>query len=233
MDEVNMSGFEMQIIARIKSDFPEKFGIPRQSGIVDELGATVIFEKAFRSPEALRGIEGFSHLWLIWQFSENIRDGWSPTVRPPRLGGNERLGVFATRSPFRPNPIGLSCVKLLGVEQTEKYGPVLHIGGADLMDGTPVYDIKPYLPYTDCKPQATGGFAPGSEDYRVKVEIPETLINIIPENKRSALFGVLSQDPRPAYKEDGDRVYGMRFAGFNIKFTVSGGVLTVTQIEKE
>ncbi|MBQ4244468.1 MAG: tRNA (N6-threonylcarbamoyladenosine(37)-N6)-methyltransferase TrmO [Clostridia bacterium] len=223
----------MQIIARIKSDFPEKFGIPRQSGIVDELGATVIFEKAFRSPEALRGIEGFSHLWLIWQFSENIRDGWSPTVRPPRLGGNERLGVFATRSPFRPNPIGLSCVKLLGVEQTEKYGPVLHIGGADLMDGTPVYDIKPYLPYTDCKPQASGGFAPGSEDYRVKVEIPETLINIIPENKRSALFGVLSQDPRPAYKEDGDRVYGMRFAGFNIKFTVSGGVLTVTQIEKE
>jgi tRNA (Thr-GGU) A37 N-methylase len=154
-------------------------------------------------------------------------------VRPPRLGGNERLGVFATRSPFRPNPIGLSCVKLLGVEQTEKYGPVLHIGGADLMDGTPVYDIKPYLPYTDCKAQATGGFAPGSEDYRVKVEIPETLINIIPENKRSALFGVLSQDPRPAYKEDGDRVYGMRFAGFNIKFTVNGGVLTVTQIEKE
>lgn len=233
MDEVNMSGFEMQIIAKIKSDFPEKFGIPRQSGIVDELGATVIFEKAFRSPEALRGIEGFSHLWLIWQFSENIRDGWSPTVRPPRLGGNERLGVFATRSPFRPNPIGLSCVKLLGVEQTEKYGPVLHIGGADLMDGTPVYDIKPYLPYTDCKPQASGGFAPGSEDYRVKVEIPETLINIIPENKRSALFGVLSQDPRPAYKEDGDRVYGMKYAGFNIKFTVSGGVLTVTQIEKE
>jgi tRNA-Thr(GGU) m(6)t(6)A37 methyltransferase TsaA len=228
-----MSGSDMQIIARIKSDFPEKFGIPRQSGIVDELGATVIFEKAFRSPEALRGIEGFSHLWLIWQFSENIRDGWSPTVRPPRLGGNERLGVFATRSPFRPNPIGLSCVKLLGVEQTEKYGPVLHIGGADLMDGTPVYDIKPYLPYTDCKAQATGGFAPGSEDYRVKVEIPETLINIIPENKRSALFGVLSQDPRPAYKEDGDRVYGMRFAGFNIKFTVNGGVLTVTQIEKE
>ena len=228
-----MSGFEMQIIAKIKSDFPEKFGIPRQSGIVDELGATVIFEKAFRSPEALRGIEGFSHLWLIWQFSENIRDGWSPTVRPPRLGGNERLGVFATRSPFRPNPIGLSCVKLLGVEQTEKYGPVLHIGGADLMDGTPVYDIKPYLPYTDCKPQASGGFAPGSEDYRVKVEIPETLINIIPENKRSALFGVLSQDPRPAYKEDGDRVYGMKYAGFNIKFTVSGGVLTVTQIEKE
>ena len=228
-----MSGFEMQIIARIKSDFPEKFGIPRQSGIVDELGAIVIFEKAFRSLEALRGIEGFSHLWLIWQFSENIRDGWSPTVRPPRLGGNERLGVFATRSPFRPNPIGLSCVKLLGVEQTEKYGPVLHIGGADLMDGTPVYDIKPYLPYTDCKPQATGGFAPGSEDYRVKVEIPDPQIAKIPEEKRSSLVAVLSQDPRPAYKEDGDRVYGMRFAGFNIKFTVNGGVLTVTQIEKE
>lgn len=228
-----MSGSDMQIIARIKSDFPEKFGIPRQSGIVDELGATVIFEKAFRSPEALRGIEGFSHLWLIWQFSENIRDGWSPTVRPPRLGGNERLGVFATRSPFRPNPIGLSCVKLLGVEQTEKYGPVLHIGGADLMDGTPIYDIKPYLPYTDCKPQATGGFAPGSEDYRVKVEIPEPQTAKIPEEKRSSLVAVLSQDPRPAYKEDGDRVYGMRFAGFNIKFTVNGGVLTVTQIEKE
>ncbi len=228
-----MEVHEIKVIARIRSDFKTKFGIPRQSGLVEELTATVVFEPEFRNPDALRGMEGFSHLWLIWQFSENIRDGWSPTVRPPRLGGNERLGVFATRSPFRPNPIGLSCVKLLGVEQTEKYGPVLHIGGADLMDGTPVYDIKPYLPYTDCKAQATGGFAPGSEDYRVKVEIPETLINIIPENKRSALFGVLSQDPRPAYKEDGDRVYGMRFAGFNIKFTVNGGVLTVTQIEKE
>lgn len=228
-----MSDGEMKIIARIKSDFPTKFGIPRQSGITAELESTVIFEKEFRSPESLRGIEGFSHLWLIWQFSENVRDGWSPTVRPPRLGGNERLGVFATRSPFRPNPIGLSCVKLLGTEKTKKYGTVLHIAGADLMDGTPIYDIKPYLPYTDSHPEALGGFAPDAREYALNVNIPDELLEKFPEEKLKALKIVLSQDPRPAYKRDSQRVYGLRFAGYEIKFTVSDGTLNVTGIEKE
>ena len=228
-----MEEFTIKPIARIKSDFPDKFGIPRQSGIVDGLVSTVVFEKEFRSPEALRGIEGYSHLWLIWQFSENIREGFSPTVRPPRLGGNERLGVFATRSPFRPNPLGLSCVKLLGVEKTKKDGFVLLVEGADLMDGTPVYDIKPYLPYTDCHPEAASGFAPDAEEYTLKVEIPESESAKFPSEKLSALRSVLAQDPRPAYKDDGGRIYGMRFAGYEIEFKVNEKTLTVTSIEKD
>ena len=228
-----MEKFTIKPIAKIKSDFPDKFGIPRQSGIVDSLVSTVVFEKEFRSPEALRGIEGFSHLWLIWQFSENIRGGFSPTVRPPRLGGNERMGVFATRSPFRPNPLGLSCVELLGVEKTEKDGIVLKIAGADLMDGTPVYDIKPYIPYTDSHPDAKSGFAPDAEEYTLTVEIPENEASKFPCEKLSALRSVLAQDPRPAYKDDGVKIYGMRFAGYEIKFSVSGRTLTVAGIEKE
>ena len=228
-----MEEFTIKPIARIKSDFPDKFGIPRQSGIVGGLVSTVVFEKEFRSPEALRGIENCSHLWLIWQFSQNVRDGFSPTVRPPRLGGNERLGVFATRSPFRPNPLGLSCVKLLRVEKTENDGAVLLVEGADLMDGTPVYDIKPYLPYTDCRPEATNSFAPDAQGYTLTVEISEKEAAKFPSEKISALRSVLAQDPRPAYKDDGEKIYGMRFAGFEIKFKVSGKTLTVTSIEKE
>ena len=228
-----MEEFTIKPIARIKSDFPDKFGIPRQSGIVSGLVSTVVFEKEFRSPEALRGIENCSHLWLIWQFSENVRGGFSPTVRPPRLGGNERLGVFATRSPFRPNPLGLSCVKLLGVKKTENDGTVLLVEGADLMDGTPVYDIKPYLPYTDCRPEAVNSFAPDAEEYTLTVEIPEKEAAKFPAEKLPALKSVLAQDPRPAYKDDGEKIYGMRFAGFEIKFRVSEKTLTVASIEKE
>ncbi|MBQ6264465.1 MAG: tRNA (N6-threonylcarbamoyladenosine(37)-N6)-methyltransferase TrmO [Clostridia bacterium] len=228
-----MEEFTIKPIAKIKSDFPDKFGIPRQSGIVCGIVSTVVFEKEFRSPEALRGIENCSHLWLIWQFSENVREGFSPTVRPPRLGGNERLGVFATRSPFRPNPLGLSCVKLLGVEKTENDGFVLLVEGADLMDGTPVYDIKPYLPYTDCRPEAANSFAPDAEEYTLSVEIPEKEAAKFPASKLSALKGVLAQDPRPAYKDDGEKIYGMRFAGFEIKFRVKEKILTVTSIEKD
>ena len=228
-----MEKFTIKPIAKIKSDFPDKFGIPRQSGIVDSLVSTVVFEEEFRSPEALRGMEGFSHLWLIWQFSENLRSGFSPTVRPPRLGGNERMGVFATRSPFRPNPLGLSCVKLLGIEKTEEYGFVLKIAGADLMDGTPVYDIKPYIPYTDCRPGAKSGFAPNAEDYTLDVVIPENEAVKFPSEKLDALRSVLAQDPRPAYKNDGERSYGMRFAGFEIKFSVKENTLTVSSVEKE
>lgn len=220
----------MKVIATVRSDFPTKFGIPRQSGITRELESTIIFEKEYRSPDALRGIEGFSHLWLLWEFSENIRDGWSPTVRPPRLGGNERLGVFATRSPFRPSPIGLSCVKLLGVEKTKKYGTILHIAGADLMDGTPIYDIKPYLPFTDSVPDAAGGFASDVEDYELKVIFPEELESIVPDSKRKALRIVLSQDPRPAYQNNRERIYGFEFSGFEIKFTVDGDTLTVSDV---
>lgn len=228
-----MEDFTIKPIARIKSDFPDKFGIPRQSGIVGGLVSTVVFKKEFRSPEALRGIENCSHLWLIWQFSENVREGFSPTVRPPRLGGNERLGVFATRSPFRPNPLGLSCVKLLGVKKTENDGTVLLVEGADLMDGTPIYDIKPYLPYTDCRPEAVNSFAPDAQEYTLTVEISDGEAAKFPSEKLPSLKSVLAQDPRPAYKDDGGKIYGMRFAGFEIKFKVSGKTLTVTSIEKE
>lgn len=220
----------MTPIAHIRSDFPTKFGIPRQSGLVRELEALVVFEPPYRREEALRGIEGFSHLWLIWEFSRS--EGWSPTVRPPRLGGNRRLGVFATRSPFRPNPLGLSCVELMGVERDRELGPVLRVAGADLMDGTPIYDVKPYVPYTDCRPEAAEGFTGQGRDFRLEVDIPAGELEKVPPDKREALRGVLSQNPRPAYQRDGRR-YGLPFAGLEVKFTVSGGTLTVYSIEKE
>lgn len=218
-------------IARIRSDFSEKFGIPRQSGLVEELTATVVFEPPYRDPSALRGLEGFSHIWLIWEFSKARRAGWSPTVRPPRLGGNRRLGVFATRSPFRPNPLGLSCVRLLAVRQDQDLGPVLLVAGADLMDGTPIYDVKPYLPYADCKPEAAGGFASQPKGADLTVDCPAELLEAVPEDKRSALLAVLAQDPRPQYQDDPARVYGMAFAGAEVKFRVDGDMLTVLEIE--
>lgn len=227
-----MEAANIRVIARMKSDFPSKFGIPRQSGLVEELESTIIFEPEFRNPDALRGIRDFSHLWLIWQFSEAVRSEWSPTVRPPRLGGNTRMGVFATRSPFRPNALGLSCVKLLGVEDTEENGTVLHVSGADLMDGTPIFDIKPYIPYSDSRPDATGGFTDTADDFLLEVEFPWMLLDKIPENKRKALLGVLSHDPRPSYQQDAERIYGLTFAGFDVRFTVKDKTLTVTQLEE-
>ncbi|MCC8072622.1 MAG: tRNA (N6-threonylcarbamoyladenosine(37)-N6)-methyltransferase TrmO [Clostridiales bacterium] len=221
----------MKIIAKIHTDMPEKFGIPRQSGIVKELTGTIVFEPEYRVREALVGIEEFSHLWLLWQFSENLRDDWSPTVRPPRLGGEKRKGVFATRSPFRPNPIGLSCVELIGVEHTKNFGTVLHVGGVDLMNGTPIYDIKPYITYTDCHTDAVQGFAEDFKNYALEVIIPEKFINKIPEDKQNAVIGILKHDPRPAYQNDPNRVYGVSFDRFNIKFTVSDKTLTVVDIE--
>ena len=219
---------ELTPIAHIRSDFSEKFGIPRQSGLVEELTAAVVFEPEYRDPSALRGLEGFSHLWLIWEFSRSR--GWSPTVRPPRLGGNKRLGVFATRSPFRPNPLGLSCVRLVEVRQDRALGPVLVVAGADLMDGTPIYDVKPYLPYADCKPDAVGGFAAQPKGADLTVECPPALLDRVPEDKRAALVAVLAQDPRPQYQDDPERVYGMAFAGLEVKFRVAGERLTVTEI---
>ena len=221
---------EIQAIARMKSDFPTKFGIPRQSGLVEELRSTIVFEPDFRNSDALRGIEGYSHLWLIWQFSEAVRKDWSPTVRPPRLGGNTRMGVFATRSPFRPNSLGLSCVRLLGVEDTAEFGTVLHVGGADLMDGTPIFDIKPYIAYGDAHPEALGGFTDHAGDFLLHVNFPDNLLNRIPHDKRQALLGVLSHDPRPSYQRSSDRVYGLSFAGLNIRFRVDGENLFVLEI---
>ena len=227
-----MENVTIQVIARMHSDFATKFGIPRQSGLVEELRSTIVFEPEFRNPDTLRGIEDFSHLWIIWQFSEAVRTEWSPTVRPPRLGGNTRLGVFATRSPFRPNSLGLSSVKLLGVEKTEKYGTVLHVGGADLMDGTPIFDIKPYIPYGDSHPEASGGFTDTADDFLLTVNFPAPLLNILPESKREAAIGVLSHDPRPSYQRKPGRIYGLTFAGFDIRFTVEGTTLTVTEVNK-
>lgn len=221
----------INMIARMRSDFASKFGIPRQSGLVEELRSTIVFEPEYRNADALRGIEDFSHLWVIWQFSEAVRQGWSPTVRPPRLGGNTRLGVFATRSPFRPNNLGLSCVRLIGTEHTEKYGTVLHVGGADLMDGTPIFDIKPYIPYSDCKPDASGGFTDRAGDFLLQVNFPAHLLEKLPAEKRQAAIGVLSHDPRPSYQRTAERVYGLTFAGFNIRFTVAGNMLTVLEVE--
>lgn len=221
-----------KIIARIHTDFPTKFGIPRQSGLVDALKATIVFEPEYRNPDALRGLEGFSHIWLIWEFSEAIRDTWSPTVRPPRLGGNTRMGVFATRSPFRPNAIGLSSVKLDGIGQHPDFGAVLYVSGADLMDNTPIYDIKPYIPYTDCHPDAVAGFTSPLDEHLLEVEFAEQWLQLIPEERRPALIGVLEFDPRPSYQEDEERVYGVEFAGFDIRFCVIGTKLTVREVVK-
>ena len=220
----------MHIIARIRTDFPTKFGIPRQSGLADA-PARIIFEPEYRNADALRGIEGYTHLWLLWHFSEAERDGWSPTVRPPKLGGNQRMGVFATRSPFRPNAIGLSSVRLERVELHTPDGPVLQVRGADLMDGTPILDIKPYLPYTDAHPDAAGGFAAQALQQTVAVACPPALLARLPADRRPALLDVLAQDPRPGYQHEPGRVYGFPFAGFEVRFTVEDGRLTVVSIE--
>lgn len=222
----------METIARIHSDFPTKFGVPRQSGLAASLKARVVFEPAYRYPEAVRGLGEFTHIWLIWEFSETASKGWKPTVRPPRLGGNTRMGVFSTRSPFRPNAIGLSCVRLLKVEPSTPQGPVLTVAGADLMDGTPILDIKPYIPYADCKPEATGGFTDRAGDFLLHVEFPPALLERVPENRREALIGVLSHDPRPSYQRNPERVYGMEFAGVNVRFRVAEDTLTVLDVEK-
>lgn len=221
----------MKIIAQIYTDFPEKFGIPRQSGLVGELEGKLVFEPEFRNPDAVRGLEEFSHIWLLWQFSENNREHWDATVRPPRLGGNKRVGVFATRSPFRPNAIGLSCVRLTGITLDEKLGAVLTVRGADLMNGTPIYDIKPYIPYTDCHPQASEGYTKETQRHELSVEFPEELLERFPVEKRKAVLGILAQDPRPAYILDPDRIYGVSFAGFNVKFRVDKEMLTVCAVE--
>lgn len=220
----------IQAIARMRSDFAAKFGIPRQSGLVEELRSTIVFEPEFRNADALRGIEDFSHLWIIWQFSEAVRQGWSPTVRPPRLGGNARMGVFATRSPFRPNNLGLSSVRLLGLEKTDDFGTVLHVGGADLMDGTPIFDIKPYIPYSDCHADATGGFTDRTGDFLLEVNFPQSLLDRLPEDKQEAAKAVLSHDPRPSYQRKPDRIYGLTFAGFDIRFRVDEEILTVVDV---
>ena len=225
-----MNDVNIQVIARMHSDFATKFGIPRQSGLVEELRSTIVFEPEFRNADALRGMDGFSHLWLIWQFSEAVRSGWSPTVRPPRLGGNTRMGVFATRSPFRPNNLGLSCVRFLGTEETKEFGTVIHVGGADLMDGTPIFDIKPYIPYADCHSDALGGFTDGTEGELLEVSFPATLLEKLPQSKREAAIGILAHDPRPSYQKDAKRVYGVSFAGFDIRFTVEDKVLTVQDV---
>ena len=224
--------YSMRVIARIHSDFSSKFGVPRQSGLVDALESTLVFEPEFRNADALRGLEGFSHLWLVWVFDRAVREDWSPTVRPPRLGGNRRMGVFATRSPFRPNPIALSSVRLAGIERTEEFGTVLKLRGADLMDGTPILDIKPYIPYADCHPDALGGFATAPAGETLTVDIPPELLAAVPEDRREALRGVLAQDPRPHYQEDPERVYGFGFAGMEVKFSVDGTHLTVKDIKR-
>ena len=222
---------DVKIIARIENDFTEKFGVPRQSGLAD-IRSKIIFEPEFRVAEAFRGLEGFTHIWLLWHFSEAVRDKWSPTVRPPRLGGNTRMGVFATRSPFRPNSIGLSSVKLEKIELNTPEGPVLYVSGADLMNGTPIIDIKPYLAYTDSHPEASGGFALTEREGRLRVNIPEDAAKAIPKEKLSGLIEVLSQDPRPQYQSDTDRIYTMSFGGFEVSFMTDNSVLTVTDIKK-
>ena len=222
--------FSMKVIAHIRSDFSSKFGVPRQSGLVDALEAAIVFEPEYRNADALRGLEDFSHLWLIWAFHHAVRDTWSPTVRPPRLGGNTRMGVFATRSPFRPNPIGLSSVRLDRVELTAEYGPVIYVRGADLVDGTPIFDIKPYIPYADSHPDAVGGFASAPAGETLMVVIPPEQLEKVPESRQEALRGVLAQDPRPHYQNDPERVYGFQFAGLEVRFSVSEQTLTVREI---
>lgn len=222
---------EITPIAHIRTDFGSKFGVPRQSGVVEELQARIVFEPAYRNPDALRGLEDFSHLWILWHFSEVKQEGWSPTVRPPRLGGNTRMGVFATRSPYRPNPIGLSAVKIVGVDLHTPEGPVITVAGADLMDGTPIFDLKPYLAYADSHPDAKGGFVEGLTDRSVRVDCDTALLNGLPEDTRKSLLAVLAHDPRPTYQNDPERVYGMEFAGHNVRFTVADGVLKVVEFD--
>lgn len=217
-------------IAHMRSDFPTKFGIPRQSNLVENLRSTIVFEPEYRNSDALRGIEGFTHLWIIWQFSEAVRSDWSPTVRPPRLGGNTRMGVFATRSPFRPNSLGLSCVRLEAVETTQQLGTVIHVSGADLMDGTPIFDIKPYIPYADCHPDAAGGFTDTADKFLLDVVFPQELLQLLPPEKQQAAVDVLSHDPRPSYQRKPERIYGLPFAGFDIRFQVIEHTLTVCQV---
>ena len=223
----------MQIIAHLHNDFPTKFGLPRQSGLAKNMLSTIVFEKEYQVPEALRGLDGYSHLWLLWEFHQAKRESWSPTVRPPRLGGNTRMGVFATRSPFRPNPIGLSCVKLEEIKKTAEHGYVLIVSGADLMDGTPIFDIKPYLPYADCHPEATGGFAQDVMGHALKVKFPEEWLEKIPEDRRETLLSILEQDPRPGYQQDPGRIYGFAYGQWEIKFRVEGEILTVCQVEEK
>lgn len=219
-------------IAYMHSDFPTKFGIPRQSGLVESLQSTIVFEPEYRNTDALRGLDDFSHIWLIWQFSEAVRTEWTPTVRPPRLGGNTRMGVFATRSPFRPNSLGLSCVKILGIEQTSENGTVIHVAGADLMNGTPIFDIKPYIPYSDSIPEALGGFTTNAPNLLLAVDFPVHLLNTLPEDKQLAAIDVLSHDPRPTYQQDADRIYGLSFAGYDIRFWVKDNTLHVKDVIK-
>lgn len=221
----------MKVIGHIETDFKEKFGIPRQSGLIKESRGRIVFEKEYNVPEAFRGLEDFSHIWVIWQFSEAVRDSWSPTVRPPLLGGNKRMGVFATRSPFRPNSLGLSVVKLDRVEITKNEGVVLHISGVDQLDGTPVYDIKPYLPYADSIPDAVAGFTENLDERKLEVEFPKKLIEKISEEKREALLSVLSSDPRPSYQENPERLYGMSYASYEISFCVDGKKLFVKDVK--
>ena len=223
----------MQIVARLYGDFPGKFGLPRQSGLAPDLRSLIVFEPEFRDVNLLRGIEEFSHLWLVWQFSQNLAAGFSPTVRPPRLGGNQRRGVFATRSPVRPNALGLSAVRLLDVEWQSPLGPLLCVGGADLADGTPIFDIKPYVPVADCIPTATGGFSDAARDYRLPVSCPPPLLDKLPVDKRAGLLQALALDPRPAYQDDPARVYACDYAGHKISFRVQGGMLTVCGVEAE
>ncbi len=222
----------MKVIGHIRTDFPSKFGIPRQSGLIDSLKGKIVLEPEYRNPQVYKGIEEFSHIWLLWEFSEAKKEHWSATVKPPRLGGKKRMGVFATRAPFRPNNIGLSCVKLDRVEQDEKDGPVLWVAGVDLLDGTPIYDIKPYIPLTDCHPEASEGYTRETKIHELKVEFPEELLNQYPEEKRQAVLGILAQDPRPTYFQDPERVYGVPFAGFDVKFRVDGDLLIVCGLEK-
>lgn len=224
--------YEMEVIARLNGCFPTKFGLPRQSGLADGLKAEIVFEPKYRVCEAVRGLEEFSHIWLIWQFSEAVRDNWSPTVRPPRLGGNTRMGVFATRSPFRPNAVGLSCVRLEHIEYSKKLGPVLHVLGADLMDGTPIFDIKPYLAFTDSRPEASGGFADARKDYALCVNCPDGLLQRLPAELRAGLLSVLSQDPRPGYQRDPGRIYGFFYGDFEVRFSVEEQTLTVREIKE-
>ena len=230
MNQPSNEAMTLKVIAHIHTAFPTKFGIPRQSGLVDSLRGEIVFTPEYRSPDAVRGLEDFSHIWLVWQFSGAVRDSWSPTVRPPRLGGNTRMGVFATRSPFRPNPLGLSSVKLEAIEIRPEVGPVLIVRGADLMDGTPIYDIKPYIPYADCHPDATDAFEESRSAKPLEVVFPDVLLQKIPQEKRAGLIQALSQNPRPGYQHDPNRRYGFNFSSFDVRFQIDGDTLTVVEI---